>query len=783
MDKSGFFSSLGAYLKANMKFFLVVLLILVSTFGYFWYRSGFTLQIGKFFAAQSAVVELRVNALSVEQGGSVRLDWTVTDADSCTAISMPATLWNGPWNSSGGFFYAADLQQTTEFKLECQPGDGTFNVNSVVVTVIGAVPPVCNNNGNCDAGETTANCSADCPASPPVSTTCDKANIQRGVPSINVSGNPATSRVTNNNGVACTISLASYEVWSNLGGIPPHYIEAQKLFGSTTVTVGAGQTANLSVGLPNCYSQVDLIIGEPIVPPNYSPGYFLGVENWDVGDPDGTQRYCNEGVPTPTPTATVTVTPTPTPSATATPAPLACSPVTQIVALGAPATITGSGGTASYGWYAPGSNPVTGTGASFIVTYTIPGEKTVTMTGGGNQVTCQVVVAAATPTPTPTTTIAPTCQPRPACLDATPRCLMPEPVAGWCPTPTPSITTPPPTTPQLALQKMVRNITQGSGEGDSTNANPTDTVEFSLRVSSVGTGLVTNVMVRDALPAGLSYIPGATTVDGAPASDGVISTGLNLGDMSPGRTITVRFRATVAPGTFFASGTSVLTNTGYARGSNVPEVSDVAFVTIVNTPQNLTMSLIKMGRNVTRGETGEHTPVLSSPGQTIEFILRVRNTSNAPLTNVMLRDIVPTGIAAVPGSVRIGSSPASDALFGAGLNLGTLSVGQEVVVIFSGRVAVASELPAGTTTLINTVQATATGVGMLTAQLPVIITSTAVVVPPVDTGPGESTVLALIISGIITLLYVGYTGTDTYRRHEAGELVKESKDEPFNFGR
>jgi len=36
-------------------------------------------------------------------------------------------------------------------------------------------------------------------------------------------------------------------------------------------------------------------------------------------------------------------------------------------------------------------------------------------------------------TPTPT----PTCLPRPACLDATPRCLLAEPAGGWCQSPTP----------------------------------------------------------------------------------------------------------------------------------------------------------------------------------------------------------------------------------------------------------------------------------------------------------------------------------------------------------
>ncbi len=782
MDKSGFFSSLGAYLKANMKFFLVVLLILASTFGYFWYRSGFTFDFSRFFAATQ--ISFDVTPAQVAPGQTVHITWDATGhgAIGCTTVAGNFDTNSAIVGSADETISPTTTAATVGFRVDCYNLAGDFVAyGQDEVTIVqgsapacsgdsdcydleGCVRPVCRNPGTPSASCGTSSDACVLPTPSPVVPSCEKANIRTDVPSINVSGNPATSRVRNENTGGCVITLVSYNIWSDRGGVAPHYIDQQTIYRSTTITVGPGQTGNLSVGLPDCYSQVDVVIGDPLPQPRYSPGYFLGVEFWDVGDADGTQHYCNEGAIS-TPTPTLTTSPTPTPSTTITPQPLACTPASQIVALGAPATITGSGGTMPYGWYAPGSNPATGGGASFIATYTIPGEKAVTMTGGGNQVTCRVIVAVATPTPTPS-------------LSATP-----TPTGSITPTPTPSVTTPPPTTPLLTLQKTVRNITQGSGEGDSTNANPTETVEFSLRVSSVGTGAVVNVMVRDALPAGLSSIPGSTTVDGAPTSDGIVSTGLNLGDMSPGRTITVRFRATVASATFFASGTSVLTNTGYARGSNAPEVNDVAFVTIVNAPQSLTMSLVKMGRNITRGETGERTPVLSSPGQTIEFILRVRNTSNASLTNVMLRDIVPTGITAIPGSVRAGGVVVSDALFGAGLNLGTLAVGQEVVVIFSGRVAVATELPAGTTTLINTAQASTDTMPQLTAQLPVIITSTAVVVPPVDTGPGESTVLALIISGIITLLYVGYTGTDTYRRHEVGELVKESKDEPFNFRR
>lgn len=40
---------------------------------------------------------------------------------------------------------------------------------------------------------------------------------------------------------------------------------------------------------------------------------------------------------------------------------------------------------------------------------------------------------AAIPTPSSSPSPASSCLPRPACLNATPKCLMPEPIEGWCP--------------------------------------------------------------------------------------------------------------------------------------------------------------------------------------------------------------------------------------------------------------------------------------------------------------------------------------------------------------
>jgi uncharacterized repeat protein (TIGR01451 family) len=464
-------------------------------------------------------------------------------------------------------------------------------------------------------------------------------------------------------------------------------------------------------------------------------------------------------------------TPTPTPFPQ-----VSCSAVVGIISIGQPATFNVSGGTGVYAWFSADGIPGSGTGPTFNPVYSTVGLKTVVVDGGSGQAVCSVTVIAPTPTPTPSASPSPSLSP-----SSSPS---PSPSASPSASPSPSLSPSPTPGPALSIQKTVRNITQNSAESDNVSANPSDIVEFLLRSSSTGGMAATVVVNRDALPSGLSYLPGSTTIDGTPAADGVISTGIVLGDMYSGRTIAVRFRATVAPASFFAPGTSVLTNTGFSRASNVPEVSDTAFVTVVSAPQGLSLSLTKLGRNITRGETIEHSPVSISPAQTIEFTIRARNTSAAVINDVVLRDIMPQGVSFIAGSVRIGGVTASDAFISSGIPLGTLAPNQEVVIVFSGRVASSVDIPVGTTTVINTSQATGSGIGTITAQLPIIITNGAII-PPVPTGPGESTVLALIISAIITLLYVGYTSTATYRRHEVGEIVKDTKKDKdlFNFRR
>jgi len=51
----------------------------------------------------------------------------------------------------------------------------------------------------------------------------------------------------------------------------------------------------------------------------------------------------------------------------------------------------------------------------------------------------------------------------------------------------------------------------------------------------------------------------------------------------------------------------------------------------------------------------------------------------------------------------------------------------------------------------------------------------------ISTGPGEAAVLALVMSLIASLLYVGYSYTPAYRRNEAEKYAKEGAREGKNI--
>jgi uncharacterized repeat protein (TIGR01451 family) len=392
--------------------------------------------------------------------------------------------------------------------------------------------------------------------------------------------------------------------------------------------------------------------------------------------------------------------------------------------------------------------------------------------------------APASPTPTPTATATPTPTPTPSGT-ATPTPTLsvsptPTPTPSITPTPTASQTaTPTPTTQNLSILKTVRNVTSGTNEADVANASPDDTVEFYIRLTSTGNSTVRNVRLSDILPQGLVYIPGSTTVDGSGSSDGVTSSGISLGDIGSGTSRLIRFRAQVLPANTYAFGSTTLTNTALVNSDNVPPLSDPAFINVTRASSGQ-VYLQKFGRNVTKGELTEQFRVIAYPDNTLEFIIHVRSLSEGPISSVILSDTLPSSMTIIPNTLSIDSVLTNGNIIN-GIEVGPLSPGQEKIVRLSVRVAIASQLPVGTTSVINTARITSPE---LIAQLPIVINNGIIAgVTKIPTGAEDSILTAVLVSLVITLMYITYTRTQLFKTRELKSMVKSNKkrEDWFDF--
>lgn len=144
--------------------------------------------------------------------------------------------------------------------------------------------------------------------------------------------------------------------------------------------------------------------------------------------------------------------------------------------------------------------------------------------------------------------------------------------------------------PDFEVTKTVEKLGTNSF-AKSVTVNPSDTVEYKIQYKNTGSITQNNVVVKDVLPKGVTYVPGTTNVAN-PGSNGkwvavadnnvVTNTGLNIGNYGPSSNAYVSFKAKVADAKDLVCGTNKLTNTVTVETDNGAK-SDTADV-IVNKP-------------------------------------------------------------------------------------------------------------------------------------------------------------------------------------------------------
>jgi uncharacterized repeat protein (TIGR01451 family) len=134
--------------------------------------------------------------------------------------------------------------------------------------------------------------------------------------------------------------------------------------------------------------------------------------------------------------------------------------------------------------------------------------------------------------------------------------------------------------PNFTINKQVRINNDGKATGgwvESVNAQPGDTVDFLITYKNTGTIQQNDVVIKDKLPAGLTYINGSaryynatnpTSTGGHAATDDVTGVGLNVGNYAPGADAMVKFSAKVSAKKDLPCGKNTITNIGRVETNN-----------------------------------------------------------------------------------------------------------------------------------------------------------------------------------------------------------------------
>jgi large repetitive protein len=274
--------------------------------------------------------------------------------------------------------------------------------------------------------------------------------------------------------------------------------------------------------------------------------------------------------------------------------------------------------------------------------------------------------------------------------------------------------------PSFVVQKISTDLT-----GDPNVLLAGETLRYTIAVRNVGNADAVNVVLRDAVPTNTTYVPGSTTLNGAPVADvaglSPLVNGMLIhppsdptpGSMpadpsgSPPNTATITFDVVVSPAV--PNGT-VISNQGFVTalaGGIVDQPSDDPDTPIPNDPTRdivgnnpLLYAVKSVALQVDLG-----TPGVVDPGDTLRYTITMQNSAAIAATGVVLTDAVPAnttyvanttllnglpvgqpdgGVAPLASGIDISSSDLTPPLPGPGA--GTISPGESATLQYDLRV-------------------------------------------------------------------------------------------------
>ena len=234
---------------------------------------------------------------------------------------------------------------------------------------------------------------------------------------------------------------------------------------------------------------------------------------------------------------------------------------------------------------------------------------------------------------------------------------------------------------------------------DKTTAKPGDTIKYTITVKNTGKADLTNVKVTDKLPAyyseAVEEVDAQGTVTGSIIRDGSVT----ISKLPVGSTATITINYTIKSGVDLDCGDTVITNkvSGTTDQDQTEDSNDNNQVTTTVTND------CEYGYDLVKTVDKPNAQV----GDTLTYTLTFKNTGRLDVTNVVIKDALPQGVALAGDIKTQPETKVSGDITGDGLVIDKVKAGEEVQIILTAKItATNDDLQCGDNELTNTASAT-----------------------------------------------------------------------------
>ncbi|UHA74272.1 DUF7507 domain-containing protein [Paenibacillus sp. 481] len=203
-----------------------------------------------------------------------------------------------------------------------------------------------------------------------------------------------------------------------------------------------------------------------------------------------------------------------------------------------------------------------------------------------------------------------------------------------------------------------------------------ETLQYTVVVANNGSNTAANTVLTDSIPNGTRFVAGTVVINGIAAPNADPTTGISLGTLASGASVTVTYvlEVTGLPDTDQIANTATASFTIITpSGTQIPSTIDSN--TII-TPVASSGITIRKQANVTEAQVGS----------IITYTLNVRNSGSLTATNITIRDALNPEEAFVAGSVTVNGVTQPNVSPSTGISLGSLSPGQEATITYQIQV-------------------------------------------------------------------------------------------------